>query len=91
MRFGYWMPVFGGWLRNVEDEGMSPTWEYNKRLAIRSEQIGFDLSLVAELNLGQLAFVINGRFGMKCEQLNKVQGQPFKISEVLRRIQELAK
>jgi 2-oxoglutarate ferredoxin oxidoreductase subunit alpha len=47
--------------------------------------------LVAELNLGQLAFIFNGRFGMKCEQLNKVQGQPFKISEVLRRIQELAR
>jgi FMNH2-dependent dimethyl sulfone monooxygenase len=54
MRYGYWMPVFGGWLRNVEDEGMSPTWEYNKRLAQRSEQIGFDLSLVAELNLNDI-------------------------------------
>jgi dimethylsulfone monooxygenase len=54
MRFGYWMPVFGGWLRNVEDEGMVPTWEYNKRLAQRSEQIGFDLSLVAELNLNDI-------------------------------------
>ncbi len=54
MRYGYWMPVFGGWLRNVEDEGMAPTWEYNKRLARRSEQIGFDLSLVAELNLNDI-------------------------------------
>lgn len=54
MRYGYWMPVFGGWLRNVEDEGMAPTWEYNKRLAQRSEQIGFDLSLVAELNLNDI-------------------------------------
>lgn len=54
MRFGYWMPVFGGWLRNVDDENMAPTWEYNKRLAIRSEQIGFDLSLVAELNLNDI-------------------------------------
>jgi FMNH2-dependent dimethyl sulfone monooxygenase len=54
MRYGYWMPVFGGWLRNVEDEGMVPTWEYNKRLAQRSEQIGFDLSLVAELNLNDI-------------------------------------
>jgi 2-oxoglutarate/2-oxoacid ferredoxin oxidoreductase subunit alpha len=47
--------------------------------------------LVAELNLGQLAFVINGRFGIKVRQLNKVQGQPFKISEVLRKIEELVK
>ena len=54
MRFGYWMPVFGGWLRNVDDENMAPTWEYNKKLAIRSEQIGFDLSLVAELNLNDI-------------------------------------
>ena len=54
MRYGYWMPVFGGWLRNVDDENMAPTWEYNKRLAQRSEQIGFDLSLVAELNLNDI-------------------------------------
>lgn len=54
MRYGYWMPVFGGWLRNVEDENMQPTWEYVKKLAIRSEQIGFDLALIAELNLNDI-------------------------------------
>ncbi|MDY3552453.1 LLM class flavin-dependent oxidoreductase [Gemmata sp. JC717] len=54
MRYGYWMPVFGGWLRNVDDENMSATWEYAKKLAQRSEQIGFDLSLVAELNLNDI-------------------------------------
>src|SRR5262245_17377759 len=54
MRFGYWLPVFGGWLRNVEDEQMEPTWDYVKRLARRSEQIGFDLTLVAELNLNDI-------------------------------------
>ena len=54
MRFGYWMPVFGGWLRNVEDEGMRPTWDDVSALARRSEQIGYDLSLVAELNLNDI-------------------------------------
>src|ERR1700738_4945911 len=54
MRYGYWMPVFGGWLRNVDDENMAPTWEYNKKLAQRSEQIGFSLSLIAELNLNDI-------------------------------------
>ncbi|MDP9349449.1 MAG: LLM class flavin-dependent oxidoreductase [Gemmatimonadota bacterium] len=54
MRFGYWMPVFGGWLRNVEDEGMEASWEYVSRLARRSEEIGFDLALVAELNLNDI-------------------------------------
>ena len=51
MRFGYWLPVFGGWLRNVPDEQMDASWSYVSRLARRSEEIGFDLTLVAELNL----------------------------------------
>ena len=54
MRFGYWLPVFGGWLRNVPDEGMEATWAYVRRLAQRSEQVGFDLTLVAELNLNDI-------------------------------------
>lgn len=54
MRFGYWMPVFGGWLRNVEDEKMEASWNYASRLARRSEEIGFDLSLIAELNLNDI-------------------------------------
>ncbi len=54
MRYGYWMPVFGGWLRNVENEAMEASWNYVKKLAKRSEEIGFDLSLVAELNLNDI-------------------------------------
>ena len=54
MRYGYWLPVFGGWLRNVADEQMEATWAYVKRLAQRSEQIGFDLMLIAELNLNDI-------------------------------------
>ena len=54
MRYGYWMPVFGGWLRNVEDEGMQATWEYTRELAVRSEGWGYDLALVAELNLNDI-------------------------------------
>jgi len=54
MRFGYWLPVFGGWLRNVPNENMEATWAYVKRLAQRSEQIGFDVTLIAELNLNDI-------------------------------------
>jgi FMNH2-dependent dimethyl sulfone monooxygenase len=54
LRYGYWMPVFGGWLRNIEDEQMEVSWNYVSRLARRSEEIGFDLSLVAELNLNDI-------------------------------------
>src|SRR5438045_5516881 len=54
MRYGYWLPVFGGWLRNVENENMQASWAYVKKLAQRSEQIGFDLTLIAELNLNDI-------------------------------------
>src|SRR5712672_3139407 len=54
MRYGYGLPVFGGWLRNVADENMQATWAYVKRLAQRSEQIGFDVTLLAELNLNDI-------------------------------------
>ena len=54
MRYGYWLPMFGGWLRNVADEQMPPTWEYVSRLARRSEKIGFSLTLIAELNLNDI-------------------------------------
>jgi FMNH2-dependent dimethyl sulfone monooxygenase len=48
------MPVFGGWLRNVEDEGMEASWDYVRRLTQRSEETGWDLSLIAELNLNDI-------------------------------------
>lgn len=54
MRYGYWLPVFGGWLRNVADENMQATWPYVSRLARRSEEIGYDLTLIAELNLNDI-------------------------------------
>ncbi len=54
IRFGYWLPVFGGWLRNVEDERMEASWPYVRELAVRSEELGFDLTLVAELNLNDI-------------------------------------
>lgn len=54
MRFGYWMPVFGGWLRNIPDEGMEASWDYVRRLTQRSEQTGWDLTLIAELNLNDI-------------------------------------
>jgi dimethylsulfone monooxygenase len=54
MRYGYWLPMFGGWLRNVEQENMEASWRYVKQLAQRSEHLGFDLTLVAELNLNDI-------------------------------------
>jgi FMNH2-dependent dimethyl sulfone monooxygenase len=46
MRFGYWMPIFGGWLRNVPDEDMLLSWPYLRDLAAESEESGFGLTLI---------------------------------------------
>lgn len=54
MRYGYWMPVFGGWLRNVADERMDASWAYARDLTIASERWGYDLTLIAELNLNDI-------------------------------------
>ena len=54
MRYGYWMPVFGGWLRNVADERMDASWDYTKRLTLAAERWGYDLTLIAELNLNDI-------------------------------------
>ena len=58
MRYGFWAPVFGGWLRNIPDEGASegtaPTWDYMRRVCTRAEALGYDLTLIAELNLNDI-------------------------------------
>ncbi|MCA9936368.1 MAG: 2-oxoacid:acceptor oxidoreductase subunit alpha [Anaerolineales bacterium] len=45
--------------------------------------------LVAELNGGQLAFLLQGKFGMKVLSYPKLHGQPFKISEISQKIEEV--
>ncbi len=54
MRYGFWLPVFGGWLRNIDDEQMPATWEYVRDLTTRAEDLGYDLTLIAELNLNDI-------------------------------------
>ena len=50
----------------------------------RYEQI-----LVPELNLGQLCFVLRGRFLVPAQGLNKVKGKPFTVAEITSKIQEM--
>ena len=54
MRYGFWLPVFGGWLRNVDDETMPASWDYVRKLAQRAEATGWDTTLIAELNLNDI-------------------------------------
>lgn len=54
MRYGFWLPIFGGWLRNVEDENMPPTFEYAKQVIQSAERWGYDTTLIAELYLNDI-------------------------------------
>ena len=54
MKYGFWLPVFGGWLRNVEDENMPATFDYVKKVAQNAENLGYDMTLIAELNLNDI-------------------------------------
>ena len=49
---GYWTPVYGGFLRNVRDEGrMAATWEYIREVSVTADRLGFHTTLVPELYL----------------------------------------
>ncbi len=49
----------------------------------------FDTVLVPEMNLGQLRMLLRGEYGLPVVGLSKVQGRPFTIGEIQRKIEEL--
>jgi 2-oxoglutarate ferredoxin oxidoreductase subunit alpha len=49
----------------------------------------FDRVLIPEMNLGQLLKVIRAEYAVDAVGLNKIQGQPFKVSEIVNRIKRL--
>ncbi|QHS21935.1 LLM class flavin-dependent oxidoreductase [Virgibacillus sp. MSP4-1] len=54
MKYGFWLPIFGGWLRNVKDEQMPPTYDYAKDVIQSAEKWGYDTTLIAELYLNDI-------------------------------------
>jgi 2-oxoglutarate ferredoxin oxidoreductase subunit alpha len=51
----------------------------------------FDRVLVPELNRGQLRFLLRGEYLVDAVGLNKIQGKPFAVREVVQKIRELLK
>jgi dimethylsulfone monooxygenase len=54
LQVGFWLPIFGGWLRNVEDESMPTSFEYSLQLVQLAERLGFSTVLIPELNLNDI-------------------------------------
>ena len=49
----------------------------------------FEKVLIPEMNMGQLRLLIRARYLVDAVGLNKIQGQPFKIKEIEKKIEEL--
>ncbi|HEX5137136.1 MAG TPA: 2-oxoacid:acceptor oxidoreductase subunit alpha [Planctomycetota bacterium] len=50
----------------------------------------YDRVLCPEMNTGQLRMLLRARYLVDVQGLNKIEGQPFRVREVLTRIQEMA-
>jgi len=51
----------------------------------------YDRVLCPEMNTGQLRMLLRARYLIDVQGLNKIEGQPFRVREVLTRIQEMAR
>jgi len=49
----------------------------------------YDKILVPEMNMGQLVMVLRAKYLVDAQGYNKIQGKPFKQSEIERKIDEL--
>ncbi len=74
-------------LRRLREEGLSPAHLHLRHMNPFPRNLGeilprYEKVLVPELNLGQLAFLLRGRYLVDARSLTKVQGKPFKSSEI---------
>ena len=51
----------------------------------------YDKVIVVELNMGQLAYMIQGTFGTLVEKINKIKGKPFLVEEVIDGVKAILK
>jgi 2-oxoglutarate ferredoxin oxidoreductase subunit alpha len=83
-----------GALRRLREEGKAVSHVHLRHLHPLPLDLGeilnrFDKVLVPELNLGQLALWLRGRYLVDAISYSKVQGQPFRSSEIAARVRQL--
>ena len=94
MKYGYWTPVFGSWLRNTDDDSTKGEWSYIKDLAQNAERWGYELTLVPELYLNDIKKILiavppielQNQFAEIVKQIDK---QKFEIQKNLEEMQKL--
>ena len=83
-------------VETAQEKGMSVSHLHLRHLNPLPRNLGeilvkFQKVMIAELNMGQLAAIIRSKFLVDAVSLNKIQGKPFTITEVLNKITELVK
>ena len=81
-------------VENVRAKGKKVSYVHLRHLWPFPSDLGeilkrFETVLVPEMNLGQLKLLLRGEYGLPVIGLSKVQGRPFKISEIQNKIEEL--
>ncbi len=92
-----WGSTFGAIreaVRQAQDQGLSVAHMHLRYLNPMPRNVGQVLKrykrvLVPELNMGQLAWLLQARYRVPVEKLNKVQGRPFKTVEILKAIGQM--
>ncbi|MDE6417065.1 MAG: 2-oxoacid:acceptor oxidoreductase subunit alpha [Duncaniella sp.] len=67
-------------------------FSYINPLPANTEEVlsRYDKVIVAELNMGQFADYLQAKFpNVKIERINKIQGQPFLVSEIVEQVKKL--
>ena len=92
-----WGSTYGAAITAVDklrEEGASVSHAHLRYLNPFPKNLGdiishFNQVLIPELNLGQLRLLIRAKFLVDAQGLSKVQGTPFKVSEILAKCEEL--
>ncbi len=93
-----WGSTYGaitGAVEHARREGLSVSHAHIRYLNPFPKNLGDVLSsyrkvLIPEMNLGQLALLLRGMYGIETESFTKVQGKPFTEAEVFTKIREMA-
>ena len=93
-----WGSTFGaitGAVRRAREEGLRVGHLHLRHLHPLPSDVGTILArygsiLLPEMNMGQLAMILRAKFLRDMTSLNKIQGQPFKESEILEAIRASA-
>lgn len=81
-------------MRQVQAQGKSVSHVHLRYLNPLPPDLGeilsrFDRVLVPEMNMGQLRRVLRAEYLVDAVGLNKIQGRPFKVSEITTKISRM--